>query len=124
MSDLDFSVEQPTETIISLVDGICIKSIRIPVAGTLVPQHSHVYDHVTMLAVGSMHVWAGDMYVGTFHAPQHLTIPGGVKHRFQSLTDGVVFFCIHNASRTGQVEELEQHELPGSPCAGCSAPCA
>ena len=105
-------VEQPMQVEISMTDGVFIKQIVIPKAGTYVPQHSHTYDHTSMLAVGTMRVWADGLPLGDFDAPKPIQIKAGVKHTMLAMTDGVVFYCIHNVARTGEVDELEHHEFP------------
>lgn len=111
---LDFALKKPpVQVTVSEADGVHVAQIHIPAEGTYVPQHSHVYDHTTMLAVGKVRIWVEGDLVGDFEAPRAIKIPAEKKHTFLSLTDGVVFYCIHNISRTGQVQELEQHQLPG-----------
>ena len=110
----DFGLERPpVQVTVSEADGVHVAAITIPQAGTYVPQHSHAHEHLTMLAVGAMRVWVESELVGDFAAPFPLRIPGGRKHTFLALTDGVVFYCIHNIARTGAVEVLGRHELPG-----------
>ena len=108
----NFELEKPpVQVVVNQADGIHVAQITVPVAGTYVPQHSHAYDHMTMLATGSMRVWVEGDLVGDFDAPIPLKIPAGKKHTFLALTDNVTFYCLHNVGRTGAVEELEQHEL-------------
>lgn len=107
-------IPQPVQLDVHRADGLFARKVTIPEAGTFVPQHSHVYPHLTLLAFGSMRVWAGDELLGEFTAPQALTIAAGVKHTMMALTSPAVFFCCHNTMRTGDVEELEKHEFPPS----------
>ena len=106
-----FDIPPATQTTFSMEDGVAIVQIVIPQAGTYVPQHSHTYAHTSMLAVGKMRVWAGDECLGDFAAPRAVKIEAGVKHTMMALTNGVVWYCIHNIDRTGVVEELEHHEF-------------
>jgi hypothetical protein len=99
------------------VDGAFIKEMRIPYSGTIVPQHSHAYDHISYVAKGKV-LFEGKMV----KAPTALMIPAGKKHMFQSLEDDCLILCIHNVSRTGSIEVLEENQpfadksscLPGS----------
>jgi hypothetical protein len=85
-------------------DGVFIKEIRLPKAGTLVPQHSHEYDHTSYLAKGSV------LFEGAeIKAPKPIFIPAGKKHTFISLEDDTLILCIHNVARTGVVEVREEH---------------
>jgi quercetin dioxygenase-like cupin family protein len=92
-------------------DHLFIKSMRVPKAGTVIPQHAHVWGHTTYLAKGKMRVWKGDAYVGDFTAPQTLWIEAEAKHTFQTLEDDVIALCIHNLQDANVVKILEQHEL-------------
>lgn len=95
----------------STADGVFIKQMYLAKAGTLVPQHAHVYDHVTLVAHGKVRVWADGEYVGDFAAPETLLIPAKVKHTIQALEDGTCCYCIHNISRSGSVEIHEAHRI-------------
>ena len=86
---------QPSSVEIKIVDDIFIKSMEIARAGTFVPQHSHTYDHVSMLAVGSVRVWADDELLGDYHAPAGILIKSHTMHRFLSLVDNTLIYCIH-----------------------------
>ncbi len=113
---------QPTQQGVAQADGVFVRRLHIPDEDSYVPQHSHRYDHLTMLAVGSMRVWQDGVLRGDFAAPAEIVIPAGAKHVFLTLTPGVTFYCIHNTGRCGAVEELEQHELPCSgDCGRCRA---
>lgn len=107
-----FAVEdQPPVVDIKMADGVFIKQMLIKKAGTFVPQHSHTYDHTSMLAVGAARVWEDGKLVGDFIAPAGLLIKAHTKHTFQALVDGTIVYCIHNVSRTGIVDVDEEHQL-------------
>lgn len=114
MSDiLAAAPDQPYEVDIMMADGIFIKQITVPNAMTLIPQHAHVYDHTSMIAVGAFRVWKDGALLGDIHAPTGLLIEAGAKHAFLSLTDGATLYCIHNVSRTGEMEIQEEHQIVG-----------
>ncbi len=92
-------------------DGIEILQMVIPVAKTFVPQHTHTYDHLSMLAKGSVKVWTDGLVVGIYIAPHGIVIKAGVKHLFQSLEDDTVIYCVHNTSRTGAIESVDDHHF-------------
>jgi quercetin dioxygenase-like cupin family protein len=91
-------------------DGIFIKQMAMDKAGILVPQHSHKYDHTSMLASGSVRVWKDGVYWQDAQAPLPIFIEAGVKHTFMSLEPSVIY-CIHRNDRTGSVEIVEEHQL-------------
>lgn len=102
---------QPVGRDFALADGIAIKQMALPAAGMLVPQHSHRYDHTSMLAVGAVQVWADNQDLGRFDAPCPIFIKAGVKHTVLSLEANTVIYCIHRVDRTGSIEVLEEHHL-------------
>jgi len=102
---------QPVGVDFALPDGVFIKQYLIPECGCYVPQHSHKYDHTTMLAVGAIRVWCDGVLVGDFDAPMPIMIGAGTKHLFQTLAANTLIYCIHNISRTGEVEIIEEHQI-------------
>ena len=107
---LDTTIEQPITRQYGIVDGIGIVQIEIQHTGVYVPQHSHEYDHITLIPVGGLRVWKNGVLDKDYFAPAMITIPAHVKHTFMSLKP-TVFCCIHNVSRTGHVEIHERHEF-------------
>jgi hypothetical protein len=104
--------EQPYGVEIKLADEIFVKQIVVDRPHTMIPQHSHSYDHTSMLAVGEVEVWQGETYMGRFQAPTGILIKAHVKHSFVTLSEKVILYCIHRTDRTGEVEIHEEHHLP------------
>ena len=96
---------------IHCVDGVFVKQWRLPRVGLVAPQHSHVYDHLTMLAAGAIKVWKDGVYVGEKIAPTGIVIEAGCKHMFVSTQPDTVLYCIHNADRTGAPDVAERASL-------------
>lgn len=103
--------EQPNTVTFEMVDGIGTVATLIHRAGTYIPQHAHKYAHISTVAHGSVAVWKGRAFLGTFAAPRQIVIEAGVKHMFQALEDKTVVLCIHNVSRTGEIELAEEHHI-------------
>ena len=113
-------LEQPASVEIFASDDIFIKTMGPLAAGTLVPQHSHEFDHVSLLAVGAIEVWIADVneplaLLGRFEAPRAIEIKAGRKHLFQALVDGTLVCCIHNLHGQGYPEIRAQHQIVGEP---------
>ena len=105
------AANQPVSIEIKLTDDLFVKTATVADAGTIIPTHAHRYDHITLLAYGSMRIVAGDEMLGDFTGPVGVLIKAGVKHTMTTLTDGVVFACIHALRGTDGVEIDETHEL-------------
>ncbi len=110
---LHASDEQPHTVAHHTADGIYIMEIVVPKAHSLIPQHSHVYDHTTMLVKGKIKVWEDGKFIGDKIAPTGIFIKAGVKHSFLTLEDDTILYCIHNVTRTGEVEIKEEHQIVG-----------
>lgn len=75
--------------------GVFVKQIKIPLALTILAQHVHDYDHLTLVASGAVKVWRDGKVMGEFSAGEALTIKAGIAHGFQALEDDTVIYCIH-----------------------------
>lgn len=97
----------------SAADGIEVWHNYVPKAGTILPQHSHCFDHLTVVPVGAISLELDGKLIGTFTAPWSRVIPAGTKHLFTTRMDGTVIECIHNVSRKGLIEVAEEHHIVG-----------
>lgn len=85
-------------------NGIFIKEMDIAEAGTIIPQHSHAYEHVSYVAQGAV-LFDGREYV----APCAIRVPAHKKHTFQALQDDTLVLCIH----AGTPIVVDEHQLVG-----------
>ena len=72
--------------------GVYAKEARIS-AGQILVQHKHKFDHLSILASGSVELMV-DGKRTIVHAPACLTIEANKHHGVKSLTE-VVWYCIH-----------------------------
>jgi len=84
--------------------GVYAKEARIP-AGNILVQHKHKFDHLSILASGSIELMVDGVKL-TVHAPACLTIEANKHHGVKSLTD-VVWYCIH-ATECTDVNEIDE----------------
>lgn len=108
---------QPHGVEIKMADGIFVKQMILDAAGTVVPQHSHTYEHLSMLALGRILVWKDGIFFGEFSAPTGIPIAAHAKHTFVSISDQVIIYCIHNIERSGEVDIHAEHQLELTPLA-------
>ena len=90
--------------------GVYAKETRIP-AGSILVQHKHKHDHLSVLASGSVELVV-DGIKSVIHAPACLTIEANKHHGVKSLTD-VVWYCIHATECTDMDEIDEVLIVPG-----------
>lgn len=81
--------------------GIYAKESFIP-ADSMVMQHNHTYDHISILAVGSVELVVDDVKT-VIHGPACLTIEAKKHHGIKALTD-TVWYCIHASNCTNEDE--------------------
>lgn len=105
------AAEQPIETNIKIADDIFVKSILVRSSGTIIPQHSHKFDHISLISAGSVGVYCDGDHIGEFRSPNHVVIKGGTKHLFVTREDNTVISCIHRIDRNGEIEVLEEHQI-------------
>lgn len=112
LKGLSIAVEQPPDDIETITtDGVFVKAMVVKRAGTLIPQHSHIWDHSSYVARGAVRVWRDGVLgevVQEFHS---IHIKAGVKHTFQALEDNTVVLCIHNLHSADKVAIMEEHQL-------------
>lgn len=72
--------------------GVYAKEMRLP-AGTLIVTHEHSYDHMSVLASGTVMLTV-DGVSEELHGPAVVGIAKGKPHGIRAVTDAV-WFCIH-----------------------------
>ena len=93
-------------------DGVAIVQMVLEKRNDAIPQHSHEYPHHTLIARGSVRVWADGVHIGDYVEREAVFIAAGVKHLFVALEDNTVAYCIHN-TRDGEVEIRAEHKVGG-----------
>lgn len=98
---LYFKPVEPDYVEFAEVDDIWVRAYSIKKASTVISQHVHTHDHITLLSNGSIEGWKDGECLGQFDAPAIIKIPAGCKHAFTALTDDVILCCLHNLRGTG-----------------------
>lgn len=102
----------PYECVIHAANGLFVKQMVIPHAGTQMLQHSHEYPHVTTIAAGEAELFVDNEFIGTYAAPACIEIAASKKHRFKTLCDYVIIYCIHRTELDEtEPRRLEDHTL-------------
>ena len=108
------AVNQPETLGVTIYAGIFVKAYNVPDRGTLLPQHSHAWAHVSYIVSGVVRIWRNDDELGDFIGPCTVNIPALTPHRFLTLSDNVVILCIHNADHAdpdGEPAIAQRHDL-------------
>jgi quercetin dioxygenase-like cupin family protein len=102
-------MNKPT-TDFKIVDNVFVKMHYFAAEGDTHDGHSHVFDHITLLATGSV-LMKHDKGQQEFKAPHLIVTPKGIKHQFTALEPNTIFCCVH-AIRDGiGVEDVSKQEI-------------
>lgn len=82
------------EVNIAKVANVFTRQMHFKKAGDLEQQHCHIYDHVTLLANGSVKLTV-DGIVTEFKAPHIIYVHKDKMHELIALEDNTVAYCIH-----------------------------
>lgn len=99
-------MSQLADSNISVVNDVFIKQMVFPYAGYTVMTHAHVYDHQTLLAVGSLRL-TSEGRIRDFTAPAIVIITAGTHHGMQALQDGTIAYCIHAIKGGMTIDEAQ-----------------
>jgi quercetin dioxygenase-like cupin family protein len=85
--------------------GVYAKQMLLP-AGHYAETHQHRYDHMSILASGTVSVTL-DGVTTHYEGPSVVHIGAGKMHRIEAITDSV-WFCVHATEETdpGKVDEV------------------
>ena len=93
------------EVKIGCVANLFSRMMHFKNAGDTEHTHSHSFDHLTLLANGSVRCTVEDKDT-VFKAPHMIYIHKDKTHKFTALEDNTVAYCIH-AMRTGErIEDI------------------
>ena len=87
------------QVVIKMTDDLFIHRTVVAESGTRLPQHAHVYDHISLISAGAVRVWAGSERLGDFEAPEGIVIKAGILHQFLTLKPDTIIDCIHRVDK-------------------------
>ncbi len=88
----------------SQADGIEVRHILIHKARDAIREHAHKFPHLTIISAGAVRVWLDGVLQSDIYAPGSLYIGAGTRHLIMALADDTALQCIHNVSRSGEIE--------------------
>lgn len=74
--------------------NIWVRQYVLEKAGESNQGHYHLFDHVTLLAKGSVKVEIEGMPPKEFTAPTFIVIKKDFSHKFTAMTDDVLWYCV------------------------------
>lgn len=97
---------------IGCVSNIYIRQMHFVKAGDLECGHTHPFDHLSLLAKGSVSCVV-DGKESEFIAPAMIFIKKDMRHEFLAREDGTIIYCVH-ALRFGEAVEdiIDPESIP------------
>lgn len=99
------------ETKITCATNLWLRQMYFVKAGDANEGHTHNYDHMTLLAAGSVAVHV-DGKTTNFVAPQMIFIKAGKSHYIEALEDNTIAYCVHALRDKNTEEILDPSQIP------------
>lgn len=99
------------ETRITCATNLWLRQMYFAKAGDANEGHIHNYDHMTLLAYGSVRVHVENKTTD-FKAPHSIFIKAGKSHYIEALEDGTVAYCVHALRDKNTEEILDPTQIP------------
>lgn len=98
LPDATDAADQPTE-FIDEVGGFLFRTVLLQKPGTIIPQHKHDTDHVTLVCAGAGRLWVNGEWRGDYEAFSAVEVKAGDTHLWQSLHRYTRFSCLFDADK-------------------------
>lgn len=97
-------MEQPTPRI-GIVSNMFVRQMEFHRAGDTELGHKHAFDHLTLLASGSLRITC-EGEATDFKAPMMIFIRADQRHELTALEDGTIAYCIHGLRGDDKTDDL------------------
>lgn len=97
-------------TDLKLVDNVFVKMHQFIDIGDTHEGHSHSFDHITLLATGSV-TMKHDNGEQDFTAPHLIVTPKGIAHQFIAKEPNTIFCCIHAIRDGSEVDNVASQDI-------------
>jgi quercetin dioxygenase-like cupin family protein len=99
------------DTKLSCAGNLWLRQMHFAKAGDANEGHVHNYDHMTLLAYGSVRVHVNGNTTD-FKAPHSIFIQAGKSHFIEALEDDTVAYCVHALRDKDTEEILNADQIP------------
>lgn len=97
-------------TDLKIVDNVFVKVHVLAHNGDTHQGHSHVFDHITLLATGKV-LMKHDNGEQEFTAPHLIVTPKNIVHQFIALEPNTMFCCIHAIRDGSDVDDVASQNI-------------
>jgi hypothetical protein len=94
----------------AFADNVWVKLMYLRLAGDQVEGHAHTFDHITLLARGSVKM-EHDLGSKEYKAPFLIITPKGIVHKFTALEDQCLLCCIHAIRDGDDVDDIAPQDV-------------
>lgn len=91
--------------------NLWLRQMHFVKAGDKNEGHEHNYDHMTLLATGSVAVHVNGQTTN-FIAPHMIFIKAGKQHYIEALEDNTIAYCVHALRDKDTEEILDPNQIP------------
>jgi dTDP-4-dehydrorhamnose 3,5-epimerase-like enzyme len=98
------------QTDLKIVDNVFVKLHHFLHTGDTHEGHAHAFDHITLLATGSVNM-VHDKGEAVYKAPHLIVTPKGIKHQFTALEPNTVFCCIHAIREKDKLDAIASPDI-------------
>ena len=93
------------EVMLGCVANLFSRMMHFKKKGDIEQGHTHTFDHLTLLASGSLLVDVNGVKT-EFSAPHMIYINKDVKHELTALEDNTIAYCIHALRNGHKVDDI------------------
>lgn len=97
-------------TNMQIVDNVFVKLHHFVRKGDTHQGHAHTFDHITLLASGSV-LMKHDNGEAEYKAPHLIVTPKGITHQFTALEPNTVFCCVHAIRDGDGVDDVASPDI-------------
>lgn len=109
-------MDKQPEVLLGCVANLWSKMMHFKSAGDVEQGHKHLFDHMTLLANGSLRVTVNGESTD-FKAPHMIYIRAGQYHELTALEDNTLAYCIHALRDGERVEDIIDPSMIPANCA-------
>jgi len=95
---------------LKIVDNVFVKMMVCVEPGDIIHGHAHTFDHITLLATGSVIMSARGNEV-EHKSPKLIITPKGVVHQFTALEANTTLCCIHAIRDGDEMEDVAPPDI-------------
>lgn len=94
----------------AIADNVLVFMNYLVKTGDEIEGHAHVFDHITLLARGSVRM-EHDNGSKEYTAPYLIITPKNIKHKFTALEDKCLLCCIHAIRDGDELDDVAPQDI-------------